>query len=148
MNKNIEYSTTLIVLLAFSLMAGCAKDRTSSSGCCESNTTFSQNYSASQPSALDRYRAENASDSASDSSGKVVQNKACPVTGEPVDSMGGAIPVSANGYTISVCCQGCVGKVQNDPAKYLAIARRQDDGGTNYQPVSYGGSGCQSGKCH
>ena len=65
-----------------------------------------------------------------------------------VNSMGGAIPVSANGYTISVCCQGCVSKVQNDPAKYLAIARSQESGSTSYQPVSLSGSGCQSGKCH
>ena len=51
--------------------------------------------------------------------------KLCPVTGEPLDSMGGSIPVSANGETIYVCCQGCVKAVKKDPQKYLAIVRNE-----------------------
>lgn len=142
-----KLSTKFVVLFAI-ILVGCAKDRATSSGCCDTSTAFSQNYSGNQSSALDRYRLEAANDSAPGSSGNVVQNKICPVTSEAVNSMGGAIPVSANGYTISVCCQGCVSKVQNDPAKYLAIARSQESGSTSYQPVSLSGSGCQSGKCH
>jgi hypothetical protein len=45
----------------------------------------------------------------------------CPVTGQKLGSMGRPIPVSANGETIYVCCQGCVEAVQAEPAKYLAI---------------------------
>ena len=138
---------SIAVLLAMFVVTGCAKDRVTF-GRPDTPTTLSQSYSGNQSSALDRYRSEAANDLASGSPGNVVQNKICPVTSEPVNSMGGAIPVSANGYTVSVCCQGCVSKVQNDPAKYLAIARSQDSGSTNYQPVSLSGSGCQSGKCH
>ena len=51
--------------------------------------------------------------------------KLCPVTGEPLDSMGGAIPVNANGETVYVCCQGCVKAVNTNPEKYLATVRSE-----------------------
>ena len=37
--------------------------------------------------------------------------------------MGPPIPVSVNGETIYVCCQGCVDAVKAEPEKYLAIVR-------------------------
>lgn len=43
----------------------------------------------------------------------------CPVTGEPLGSMGDPIPVTVQGRTIQVCCQGCVAAVQKNPEKYL-----------------------------
>jgi len=39
--------------------------------------------------------------------------------------MGGAIPVTVNGETIKVCCQGCVKSVEDDPEKYLAIVHAE-----------------------
>lgn len=148
MNTSIGNGALFVLLISFSMMTGCAKDRVSTSACCGSSTTFSQNYSPNQESSLDVYRPVANDDSTASPSGNVVQNKVCPVTGEPVDTMGGAIPVLANGYEISVCCQGCVSSVQKDPAKFLAIAQSQNNGKSNYQTVSYGDSCSQSGKCH
>lgn len=127
---------TIAFLLPIAMMTGCAKDRATHSGCCETSTTFSQNCSSDRPTTLDRYHKDTTRNSKYDSSRSLVQNKICPVTGESVDSMGGSIPVLANGYTISVCCEGCISNVQKDPAKYLAIAQRQDSTGSSNPSAS------------
>ncbi len=38
--------------------------------------------------------------------GIVMENKICPVTGEPNGSMGDSIPVTVDGQTLYVCCRG------------------------------------------
>jgi hypothetical protein len=48
------------------------------------------------------------------------KQKICPVTGEPLDSMGGPIRVVVGGRTIFICCKACEGPLRKDPAKYLA----------------------------
>ena len=102
------------------VVMGCAKDRAGCSGCSSTASTFNQNstsYGSNSRSPV--------ADSTNSSGINVIQHKLCPVTGERLDSMGGAIPVEANGRTIFVCCQGCVKSVKNDPGKYLAIARAE-----------------------
>nr|WP_168221863.1 efflux RND transporter periplasmic adaptor subunit [Aquisphaera giovannonii] len=44
----------------------------------------------------------------------------CPVTGLKLNSMGGPVPVEVAGRTLSVCCPGCVPKLESDPGRYLA----------------------------
>ncbi len=41
----------------------------------------------------------------------------CPVTGEPVKQK---FFVESNGKKVYVCCKGCIGKYQRDPAKYAS----------------------------
>lgn len=82
----------------------------------------------------------------------------CPVTGEPLGSMGTPIPVTVKGQTIYVCCRGCVAKVQADPNGYLRKVSAQRGGqsrGTSSPSSSFsqsnsslrgsGGSCCHSG---
>ena len=54
--------------------------------------------------------------------------KTCPVTGEELGSMGAPVPVTVNGQTIYVCCQGCAGKVRKNPDAYLAKVKRERQG--------------------
>ncbi len=54
--------------------------------------------------------------------------KTCPVTGEELGSMGTPIPVTVNGQTLYVCCQGCAGKVRKNPDAYLAKVIRERQG--------------------
>lgn len=42
----------------------------------------------------------------------------CPVSGQPLGSMGDPIPVDVGDQTVYVCCAGCTDAVQEDPAKY------------------------------
>ncbi len=45
--------------------------------------------------------------------------KNCPVSGQPLGSMGKPIAMSIRGQTIYVCCEGCIAKVNANPEKYL-----------------------------
>jgi hypothetical protein len=48
------------------------------------------------------------------------RQKFCPVTGEPLDSMGGPIRLVVEGRVVFVCCKGCEEPLRKDPAKYLS----------------------------
>lgn len=43
----------------------------------------------------------------------------CPVTGLPLDAMGGPLPVVVEGRTVFICCRGCEGKLKSNPGQYL-----------------------------
>ena len=45
----------------------------------------------------------------------IAAQEICPVTGEPLGSMGGPVKAKADGRTVFFCCKGCVGK-KLDPA--------------------------------
>lgn len=45
----------------------------------------------------------------------------CPVSGEPLGSMGDPIEVTAQGRAVKLCCKGCSKKFQANPQKYLAV---------------------------
>src|SRR5205085_2463025 len=44
----------------------------------------------------------------------------CPVTGEPLGSMGVPPKLTARGRDVFLCCAGCVRYVESDPDTYLA----------------------------
>ncbi len=54
----------------------------------------------------------------------VERQKICPVTSEPLDSMGGPVAVIVNGRKIFVCCKGCESPLRRAPAKYLSSLPR------------------------
>lgn len=113
MKNKVMIGQALAGLLLFSLTTGCASDRFNWLGTRTRHSSHSDMASYSQ--AIPSRPADSVA----------MNQKFCPVTGEPLDSMGGAIPVSANGETIYVCCQGCVKAVKKDPQKYLAIVRSE-----------------------
>ena len=53
------------------------------------------------------------------------RQKTCPVTGEPLDSMGGPVRVEVNGRTVFVCCKGCEPALRKNPEKYLSRLPKQ-----------------------
>ena len=46
--------------------------------------------------------------------------KLCPVTEEPLGSMGTPIKVEVKDQTVWVCCSACVDQVKENPEKFLA----------------------------
>jgi len=50
----------------------------------------------------------------------VKQQKTCPVTGAPLDSMGGPIAVEIEGRRVFICCKACEAPLKKDPQKYFA----------------------------
>jgi len=53
------------------------------------------------------------------------QQKVCPVTDEPLGSMGVPEKVVVQGRTVFICCGGCAEDLNNDAAKYLAKLDKQ-----------------------
>ena len=49
----------------------------------------------------------------------IKQQEVCPVTGEPLGSMGTPIKVTGLARDLYLCCQGCVNPLKKDPQKYL-----------------------------
>ena len=49
----------------------------------------------------------------------VEKQKTCPVSGQPLDSMGEPYRAEVEGKTVFVCCKGCTSALKKDPAKYL-----------------------------
>lgn len=47
-----------------------------------------------------------------------VGNKICPVSGEKVDSMGGAT-YEYQGKVYNLCCPGCIASFKKDPGTYI-----------------------------
>jgi YHS domain-containing protein len=44
----------------------------------------------------------------------------CPVSGQPLGSMGTPYKVTVQGREVLLCCPGCETKIKGDPEKYLA----------------------------
>jgi YHS domain-containing protein len=44
----------------------------------------------------------------------------CPVSDEPLGSMGAPVKVTVRGRTVFLCCEGCEEQIQKEPDKYLA----------------------------
>jgi hypothetical protein len=47
------------------------------------------------------------------------RQKVCPVTGEPLDSMGGPVRVLIEGRPVFICCKGCEAELRARPKEYL-----------------------------
>jgi hypothetical protein len=48
------------------------------------------------------------------------EQKICPVSGEPLGSMGAPIKVTVEGREVFVCCEGCVDEIKKNFDKYTA----------------------------
>ncbi|MCA9076961.1 MAG: hypothetical protein KDA93_18185 [Planctomycetaceae bacterium] len=55
---------------------------------------------------------------------RALQQRTCPVTREPLGSMGKPISVTVAGRSVYVCCEGCVNALQRNPERYLTGALR------------------------
>lgn len=49
----------------------------------------------------------------------IEQQKTCPVTDQPLGSMGKPVKVHVKGRTVFLCCAGCQKKLLANPDKYL-----------------------------
>ncbi len=50
----------------------------------------------------------------------IAAQRICPVSGEPLGSMGEPIKVTVEGRDVFVCCAGCISALQEEPQEYLA----------------------------
>lgn len=104
----------VIVALMATMLAGCAASR--GQGCRDGDCRVSSATRSIPPR-----RTEIAEDQTSDSGRRGTVQQTCPVTGEPLGSMGPPILVGLGAKSVQVCCQGCVAAVKKNPDKYLKI---------------------------
>lgn len=52
-----------------------------------------------------------------------LRQRTCPVTKQPLGSMGKPLRVNVAGRSVFVCCEGCVNALKNNPQKYLSAYR-------------------------
>ncbi len=52
------------------------------------------------------------------------KQKVCPVTGEPLGSMGKPYKITVEGRTVFLCCSGCEEQFRKDPDKYFAKMKK------------------------
>jgi Cu(I)/Ag(I) efflux system membrane fusion protein len=81
-------------------------------------------FGASRKSAeLVTEKASSSPDPVSDEEAIALQEK-CPVTDEPLGSMGPPARVNIEGKVVFLCCRGCESTLRKEPAKYLAKLRK------------------------
>jgi hypothetical protein len=49
----------------------------------------------------------------------IARQKVCPVSDEPLDSMGGPVRVEVGGRTVFICCKSCEAALRKSPEEYL-----------------------------
>jgi Cu(I)/Ag(I) efflux system membrane fusion protein len=47
------------------------------------------------------------------------KQKVCPISGDPLGSMGAPIKINVQGHDVFVCCEGCKDPVLQEPENYL-----------------------------
>ncbi len=58
----------------------------------------------------------------------IARQRVCVVAGSRLGGMGTPVKVTLNGQSLFLCCKGCVGKVEKDPAGYFAKAAQLHTG--------------------
>jgi hypothetical protein len=51
---------------------------------------------------------------------QVLKQKICPISEEPLGSMGTPIKVAVAGHNVFICCEGCEAPLKQDPTTHLA----------------------------
>jgi hypothetical protein len=68
-------------------------------------------------------RFAHAIDSTNRVDGVIASNRSiCPVSGQPLGSMGSPVSIRIQGQDVSLCCRGCVRALKKNPRKYLTRA--------------------------
>ena len=127
----VKWFACLALALAAAAGSGCSSGRGCRNGCPVGAASRPGPVSVTGPTAPGVTAAPQPGASSLPSAPSAARyggQKTCPVMGDVLGEMGEPIPVLVKGQTVYVCCKGCVGKVQRDPDKYLAIVNAERAG--------------------
>ncbi len=112
------FSLSMIFLAAAVFLGGCGKspERTTPR---EPAAAEHKDHDAGQTAPSEKPTGLSAEDRA-----LIEKQKTCPVTGEPLGSMGEPVKVVVKGQTVFLCCAGCEAAIKKDPDKYLAKLKK------------------------
>jgi membrane fusion protein, copper/silver efflux system len=86
----------------------------------DAETRLNPAVAASYFGATGRSAPSPAGPAEADDATRIARQKVCPVTGEPLGSMGPPVRVTVEGRVIFLCCKGCEPELRRNPRKYLA----------------------------
>jgi YHS domain-containing protein len=65
-------------------------------------------------------------------SGGAAINTVCPVSGDKVGGMGKPVSVEYEGKKVALCCKQCKKDFDKEPAKYVALAEKNEGEGSGH----------------
>ena len=133
-SHSISFLAGLLAVSIFAL-TGCSKSASQDGP--KANTVTATSASSGACSAAHGHSPATTSASSSDSPGTTAEKseltklspedralaekqRICPVTDEPLGSMGVPVKVTVKGRTVYLCCAGCEDELKSNPDKYLA----------------------------
>jgi YHS domain-containing protein len=110
------------------LLAGCSQPGSKSSPKADPPSSASPQKPAETPKAAEPKQADAGAKALPEGLAELPEadralaqkQKVCPVSGEPLGSMGKPVKVEIKGRTVFLCCGGCEADLKKDPDKYLA----------------------------
>ncbi|MBX9654791.1 hypothetical protein K2Y11_14350 [bacterium] len=103
------------VVLISSTLSGCSPATQSTSSPANAKTPDSISNKESETTSTEGLAELSEADRA-----LATKQKLCPVSGEPLGSMGAPLQVQVKDQSVWICCDGCEGRLKKDPDKYLA----------------------------
>ena len=118
-----KFLTMLVVSVVVVGLVGCGQSNERSKQPKTDNTATAENVPASHHEddgiMNGKYEAELAKLSPEDQK-LARKQKVCPVSGDPLGSMGKPYKVTVEGRDVFLCCPGCESALKKNPKKYLA----------------------------
>jgi hypothetical protein len=105
----------LVVGAAATVLSGCAKQAEAPVVVTEEEVVEEVEVPALDSNATDAMAGLNEADRAAATAQKI-----CPVSDEPLGSMGTPIKVTIEGRDVFLCCEGCRDQIVAEPQKFLA----------------------------
>jgi hypothetical protein len=107
------------ILMASLLMVGCqGKPAVETSGA--GDTAAHSDHDDDLPESMREAIAAAMAELSEEDRAQAERQKICPVSMEPLGSMGVPMKVDVAGQEVFICCEGCTGPLQEDPEAYLA----------------------------
>jgi hypothetical protein len=112
MKPSILFQSIALALTIGTLLAGCSTDD-------QPGESSAPAMSAASDNNVDKSEISDAMAKLSPEDRALVEaQKVCPVSNEPLGSMGEPIKVTVNGQHIFVCCKGCIDELKANFDKY------------------------------
>jgi hypothetical protein len=111
MKRGILFASATVIMIVGSLLAGCGAKPSTPPTSTKSPLESEVSNALAKLSPEDRAQAET--------------QKICPVSKEPLGSMGEPIKVTVDGRSLFVCCEGCIDDLKANFAKYADEVAKQ-----------------------
>jgi hypothetical protein len=122
MNRSLQHLLVgSLVLTAGALVGGCSSSTSRPDAATAAPVERPNSDAASAVQSSEDSTIQEAMAKLSDEERQLaIRQKVCPVSDEPLGSMGTPIKVQVQGRDVFICCSGCADFLKEEPDKYLA----------------------------